>query len=183
MSDPYGSFEDNPYGMAPYSGQQPPPPPGQPEPMARPGNVTAAAVITIVCSALVALFGLLVTIVALGNRDGLARQLEKDDRYAGIDVDSVVRAAAGLGIGVIVLSVAAIVAAVFVLRGSSAARIVLVILSAISLAVSLLAIASGFSIVVVLAAIVVIVLLFTGRASAWFRYRRHPGTYGKPFGY
>lgn len=182
MSDPYGSFEENPYGTAPYAGQPPPPPHGPhgpPGPMGRPANVTAAAVVTIACSALVALFGVLVTVVALGDRDALARQLEKDDRYAGIDVDSVVRAAAGVGIGVIVLSVAAIITAAFVLRGSSAARIILVILSAISIVVSLLAIASGVSIVITLAAIVVIVLLFTGGANDWFR-RTKIVPYGQP---
>lgn len=182
MSDPYGSFEDNPYGSAPYAGQ-PPPPPGPPGPMPRPGNVTAAAVITIVFSGLAALFGVLVTVVALSDRAGLARELRKDDRYADVDVDTVVSAAAGIGVGLIVLSIAAIVAAAFVLRGSNVARVILVVLSVITLVVSLLGIASGFSIVTALAAIVVIVLLFVGRANAWFRYRRHPDTYGKPFGY
>ena len=177
MSDPYGSFEDNPYGAAPYGGQQPRPPyPPQggfplqpPAPAKRPGNVLFAAVLTIVCAGIVGLLGVVIAVVTLAARDDVTREVAKDDRYADIDPDTVVAAAAGIGIGLALLSIAAIVAAAFVLRRSNAARITLLVLAIIAAILGLIAVGSRISLVITIAAIVVIVMLFTGDAGRWFR--------------
>lgn len=179
MSDQYGSF-DNPYGDAPYSGQQPPPygqrPPygGPPAPYGksparRPGTVTAAAVITIVLSALVALFGAALLVGTLVDHDGAVRKIAEDRRFKDYDPEDFVNLLTGMGVLFLVLSILAIIAAVFVLRRSTAARIVLVVLCAATIVLSAISIAAVVSLLTLIAAILVIVFLFVGGANAWFR--------------
>ena len=55
------------------------------------------------------------------------------------------------------------------LRRSNAARITLVVSSAVTALVSLIGIGSGVSALTLIAAIAVIVLLFTGGAGDWFK--------------
>ncbi len=63
-----------------------------------------------------------------------------------------------------------------VLRRSNAARITLVVSSAVTALFSLLAIGSLVSAVTLLAAVAVIVLLFVGGANEWFQGKgRQPG--------
>jgi len=58
---------------------------------------------------------------------------------------------------------------VLVLRRSNAARITLVVSSAVTAVISLFGIGSGVSAVTLLAAVAVIVLLFVGGANDWFK--------------
>ena len=59
--------------------------------------------------------------------------------------------------------------AVLVLRRSNAARITLVVSSAVTALISLFGIGSGVSAITLLAAVAVIVLLFVGGANDWFK--------------
>ena len=72
----------------------------------------------------------------------------------------------------IVWCLAAVLLAVLVLHRSNVARIMLVVSSAVTALLSLVAIASGVSLVSLAAAVAVIVCLFTGGAGDWFR-REH----------
>lgn len=187
MSDQYGSYGPNhPYGQSPYGGPpfpgQQPPPPGQPygqgfpppygkDPDKRPGTVLAAGLITIILSALTALIGLAAAIGASVKRDWIKNHVLDDPTYNfdRNDVDRAIDAFIGVSIALVVLSVLAIIAAAFVLRRSNVARILLVVLSGITVAGSLLSISSLLSAVTLIGAIVVIVLLFVGGSNDWFR--------------
>lgn len=201
---PYGQDPQQPsgqsyYGQQPGYGQQPSPygqqPYGQDSVTAygqqpagdrRPGTVTAAAWISIVFSALIAaLFALGVVAMAVA-RDEFVREMERSPEFRDLDIDP--ESALGafyafLGF-FIVWSLIAVVLAVFVLRRSNVARILLVISSSVVALFSLIGIASGISLVTLLAAVAVIVLLFVGGAGAWFKGPGQSGTpaqYGQPY--
>ena len=185
QSDPYGSTpygQVNPYGQQPSYGMQPPA--GD----RRPGTVTAAAWITIVCSALTALIFGFTALALLVARDQVIAEMEKvpEFRDANIDADAAVGVLVAVMVGLVIWAVAAIVLAVLVLRRSNVARILLVISCAVTALFSLLSISSGVSIVLLLASAAAIVLLFTGGANDWFK--RLPsqtggGYPGAPTGY
>jgi hypothetical protein len=138
--------------------------------------VTAASVITLIFSGLSLLlyaFALIAMVVAKDEVvDEITRQPGFDD--SGISADS--------AFGVVVVFVAlfllwsliAAILAVLVLRRSNAARITLVVSSAVTALFSLFAIGSLVSAVPLLAAIAVIVMLFTGGANDWFRSKGRP---------
>ena len=184
QSDPYGS---NPYGQVnPYgqssSGMQPSA--GD----RRPGTVTAAAWITIVCSALTALIFGFTALALLVARDQVIAEMERvpEFRDANIDADAAVGVLVAVMVGLVIWAVAAIVLAVLVLRRSNVARILLVISCAVTALFSLLSITSGVSIVLLLASAAAMVLLFTGGANDWFRRLPSPtggGYPGAPTGY
>ena len=191
-----------PYGQDPY-GQQPG---GQPSPYGqqpsyglqqggarRPATVTAAAWITIVCSAITAaLFGF----TGLGlfiARDQVITEMERVPEFqdANIDADAAVGVLVAVILGLVVWAIIAIVLAVFVLRLSNVARILLVISIAVVALFSLLGVTSGVSVVTLIAAVAVIVLLFVGGAGDWFKglapsgagvYPGYPGQSGDPYG-
>src|SRR6478735_6870638 len=196
--DPYGQqqggqpspYGQQPYGQQPY-GQQPygQPPAGD----RRPGTVTAAAWITIVFSAIsAALFGF----TALGlfiARDQVITEMERVPEFqdANIDADAAVGVLVAVILGLVVWAIISIVLAVFVLRRSNVARILLVISSAVVALFSLLGVTSGVSAVTLHAAIAVIVLLFVRGAGDWFKglsssgagaYPGYPGQSGDPYG-
>lgn len=195
--DPLG--QDNPYGPPPTGqpyGQQPQygqqygqPQYGQshgPSGDRRPGTVTAAAWITIVLSGLIALgFGLL-ALAFLVARDEFVDSFDEAMRDSGtVDPGISADSAAGLVVaflGVLALwSLIAVVLAVFVLRRSNAARILLVISASVTALLSLLTIMSVLSALPLIAAIAVIVLLFAGGAGDWFK--RLPASAGGYGGY
>jgi hypothetical protein len=178
MSDP-----SNPYGQpAGFGGQQPyPPQPYQPQPYAdpyapapapwrRPGTVTAACVVTIVMSVLALLFCALLVFLGLsgyepfydGFRDG------SSGAYDDLSDSEIGTILAIIGVVLAVWSAAAILLAVLTMRRSNVSRIVLVVSSAGCILVSLVAALAIFPVLWLIAAIVVIVLLFTGGANAWF---------------
>ena len=167
---PQAPYHHNPYGVPGYA---------HPaygvllrDPEARPGTVLAAGIITLVTTGImllllaVVLFFLLAAradfMEGFGAEAGFSRS-EADGWFAGILVALLV---------LIFWCVAAVVLGVLVLRRSNVARIALVVSSAVTALLSLLAIGSGISVVFLAAAIAVIVLLFTGGAGDWFR-REH----------
>ena len=174
-----------PYGQAPYA---PTPhhhnPYGVPshgnpgfggplrDPNARPGTVLAAGIVTLISTGLVLLLLVVILFFMLvaradfmdgfGDEAGMSNS-DADNWFAGILV---------LLLVFIVWCLAAIVLAILAMRRSNVARIMLVVSSAVTAALSLVAITSGVSIVTLGAAIAVIVCLFTGGAGDWF-HREH----------
>ncbi len=186
-SSPYGqeaggSAEPSPYGAQPFGqaqGQPSPPPYGQGygyaatgrDPGRRPATVTAASVITLVCAGLTGLLVLL-SLAFLGTMRGdMLREIEQAPGFeeVGISADSLVGVVLVMLVVIAVWCLIACVLAIFVLRGSEGARITLVVSASVSALFSLIAIGSGASVVTLVAGIAVIVLLFTGGASEWFR--------------
>lgn len=176
------------YGQpAPYPGygQQPhpaPPPYGDqawaggndPVPPRRPATVTTACILAWVFSGMTLVLAGFILMGAAVNRDAAVDQLREDPRYDQYDVDpeQLMNLMAGVSVVALVLSVAAIVAAVLAFRGSSAGRIVLAICAGLSAVVSLVAVLACVPIVTLIASVAAVVLLFTGGANEWYRSRR-----------
>lgn len=183
---PYGQ----PYGQAPgygppvpsnpYATQPPgssyPPYGGLPlDPDARPGSVTAAAIITFVLAGLSVLGGLLM-LAASAATDDFYRTLT-DDGYDlhGVTADELRTGLVAVGVVVTVLSLVAILAAVLVLRRSRGARVTLTVLAGLTIAFSLVGITAVLPITTLAGAIATIVLLFGRRSNDWFARRgTHP---------
>lgn len=169
---------------SPYPYGAPPPPPypyvpigGAPhEPDDRPGAVLTAAIITFVLAGLTALLGLLCLVVAVTVADDLLQAVH-DQGYDTSNFTSHDLAVGFAAVGIIVttLSAGALVAAVFVLRRSPVARVVLTVLSGITIALSLVTITSVVSAATLGGAVAVIVLLFVQRSSRWFARRPRSG--------
>lgn len=178
-----------PYAHAAY-GQQPPaygqgygqpgfPMPGYAPPMrdpdARPGTVLAAGIVTLVMTGLIGLMLLVFVFFLVAARESFI-----DGFSESADLDSGTDLYVPLLIGMLVFlgwCIAAMVLAVLVLRRKNWARICLVVSSALTIVVSLVAIVGGVSVVPLACAVAVIVCLFTGGASDWF-HREH--AYSQP---
>lgn len=150
-------------------------------PLKRPGTVTAASVITIVVSALVLAFAGVLTLYLVSAQGSAVDDFRNGYGETSLNDDNLVTMMVVLVSVLAVWSIVAILLAVFTLRGSNGARITLVVSSAVTILFSLLGIASLFSAVSLVAAIVVIVLLFTGGANDWYRSRK--GSQPAPAGY
>lgn len=180
--DPYG--QPTPYGQqgqaSPY-GQQGQPSYGAPPVQGdrRPGTVTAAAWITIVFSGLTAVLFGLTGLALLVARDQVITEIERVPEFqdAGIDADAAVGVLVAFILGLVVWAVIALVLAVFVLRRSNVARILLVISSSVVALLSLLGITSGISAITLIASVATIVLLFVGGAGDWFARKGSHGGY------
>ena len=172
-AQPYGN---DPYAVGRYGAHQP----GD----RRPGTVTAAGWIAIVCSALSTLFFGFMTLAFLVVQDPIVREMERQPEFRELDVDA--GSIVGLLVAVMLVfalwSVIGIVLGVFVLKRSNVARILLVISSALVAVISLIGITSGVSAVTLAAAVAVIVLLFVGGASDWFARRSPASQSGGPYG-
>jgi hypothetical protein len=157
------------YGAAPGYGQ----PPGYgPIPEARPGGVTAAAVITLVGSAIAALGGGILGLIFLLARDDFEDAISGS--FADFTADEQEFIAAFYGWYFLVcagLSLIALVLAIMLLRDRHRVRVPLVVMSGITVLLGILGIPLGL--LWVGAAIAVIVLLFAGGAGAWFDLRNH----------
>ena len=170
---PYG--QQDPYGQQPSYGA----PPVQGD--RRPGTVTAAAWITIVFSGLTAVLFGFAGLALLVARDQVITEMERVPEFqdAGIDADAAVGVLVAFILGLVVWAVIALVLAVFVLRRSNVARILLVISSSVVALLSLLGITSGISAITLIASVATIVLLFVGGAGDWFARKGshgdHPG--------
>lgn len=185
-------MSDSPYGQPPPSenpyGQQPPQNPygGQPTPYAssgrdpekRPGTVTAASIITLVCAGLGAVLFGLATIALLVARDTIAedirREIESDPAFEGTGMPSGDDLTSIFVVVMLVLLVWCLLACVFAvmaMRRSNVGRILLVVSASISALLSLVAILSGVSAITLIASIAVVVLLFTGGAGDWYARR------------
>ncbi|WGL52275.1 hypothetical protein P5P86_00240 [Nocardioides sp. BP30] len=179
---PASSPQPPPYGAYPPPQQPYPRPPqqpyapyatyGAPDPDARPGSVTAAAVITMILSGLTAFVGLILAIIGGVASDDVMWDLSDRGYDTGdFTLHDLVVVLMVMGIVMVVAGVAAIVVAVFVLRRSATARIVLTVLSGLTIALSLVSIASIVAVLPLAGAITTIVLLFGRRASDWFARR------------
>jgi len=180
--NPYGQPPppQQPYGQQPY----PPQPYGQPaygvmgrDPNARPGTVTAAAIITMILSGLCAvLFFGLAAIMGVAKSDFLdemQKEVNKQDTsITRSDLESIYGVIVAVMVIFAIWCVIAFVLAIFVLRRSNVARILLVVSSSVAGLLSLLAITSGASVVTLGGTVAVIVLLFAGGASDWFRNKQ-----------
>lgn len=172
VQPPYGQPAPPAYGQPAY-GQPGYAAPGDPD--KRPGTVTAAGIITIVFSALSLLLYAFILVALLVAKDSVLDEIESQPGFenAGISAnDALGVVVAFVGVFAIWCLIATILG-FLVLRRSNAARITLVISSAITALLSLLAIGSGISALTLIAAIATIVLLFTGGAGDWFA-RRNP---------
>jgi hypothetical protein len=153
------------YGQPQYGGYA--------DPDKRPATVTAAGWITIVLSGLV-LVVLALGMVALGvAREEVVDQMRGEPGLGDIDPNDLVSVLFVVFGAFLVWCALAIVLAIFTLRRSNGARIGLLVSAALSATLSLLAIASGTSIITLVASVAVIICLFAGGASAWFS--RTPG--------
>jgi hypothetical protein len=179
-------YAPNPYGAAPYA-QQPPAGPlgdgldmygrplGRKVTDNRPGTVTAAGWITLVFSGLtLLLFGFILLAMFIA-KDDVITEIDKQIRESGGASDFDANDAYGLVVGVLLVvviwTVIACVLAVFTMRRSNVSRILLVVSSVVSGLLCLLGITSVVTALPLLACVAVIVLLFTGGASQWFRDR------------
>jgi hypothetical protein len=188
QENPYGQpAQQNPYGQPtqpPAYGQQTPyggqPAYGQPGQAyggtatdKRPGSVTGAAVITLIFSGLSLLLYAFILIALIVAKDEVVDAItqEPDFEDLGISPDSAFGAIVAFVAVFLVWCVIACVLAVLVLRRSNAARITLVVSSAMTVVFSLLGITSLVSAITLLAGIAVIVMLFVGGANEWFKGR------------
>jgi len=169
----------SPHGQPPYGQQQPPyghPYGGVPhDPNRRPGTVLAAGIIAIVSSSLVALLSLVMVIAGIAARSWFADQVQENGTDDGT---TFVVFLVVMFLVTLAMSAGGILCAVFALRRSQVARIVLVVLSGLTIVASLVSITGIFPILTLGAAIATIVLLFVGGANEWFR----PKPVVRPFG-
>lgn len=172
--EPAAGSPGNPYGSQPaYPGQYVPPVSvygGGSD--ARPGTVTAAAVITMVMSGLMALIAAFALVALLVAKDEVMEAWDEtvNESAASTDVDA--SSAFGIILAFIVIwlvwCVIACLLGIGVLRRSNVSRVVLVISAAVAALLSLLAITSVVSAVTLIGAVATIVCLFTGGANQWF---------------
>lgn len=173
-------YGQNPYPATPQYGDNY----GQ-QPTKRPGVVTAAAVITIVLTALSALGGVALAIVGFAmDAEDLGEEFIRELNNSDITPDqypAVMTAVGVVGVVWIFMCIIPIILSVFLLKGSNGARITLTVFAALTALMSLVSILSGFSAVWLIGAVLVIVFLFTKQANAWFASKRatpNPAYYG-----
>ncbi len=201
-ANPYGEqpAQQSPYGEQPPQQQNPygqpaqPPPYGQQPAYAqpgygyggrasdkRPGSVTAAAVITLIFSGLSLLLFAFFLVAMVVAKDEFLDEMTGQPGFedAGISADAAFGFFVAVATIAFVWCVIACILAVLALRRSNAARITLVVSSAVTALFSLLAIGSLVSAITLIAAVAVIVLLFVGGANEWFKSKGRqaiPGT-------
>ena len=158
------------YGQPPAYGQ------AVHDPDKRPTTVTVAGVITLVLSGLVLMLLVLGLAALAVARDEVVDQMRGEPGLGDIDPNDIVSVLFVVFGAFIVWCIVAMVLAVFAMRRSNAARIGLVVSSALAATLSLLAITSGVSAIALIGCITVIVCLFAGGASQW--YRRTAGSPG-----
>jgi len=186
QQNPYGQptqppayGQQTPYGQQPAYGQ-PGHPYGGPATDKRPGSVTGAAVITLIFSGLSLLLYAFILIALIVAKDEVVDAItqEPDFEDLGISPDSAFGAIVAFVAVFLVWCVIACILAVLVLRRSNAARITLVVSSAMTVVFSLLSITSLVSAITLLAGVAVIVMLFVGGANDWFKGRNRPAVPG-----
>ena len=160
---PYG------YGQGGYGG----------DPARRPGTVTAAAVITFVLAGLALLGTLIGGVAVLASRDTVERELLNNPDFGGdfnsSDIGAVVTAIALICLFLALLSVAAIVLAVLVLRGRGWARVTLIVLSVVTAIIGLVGITTFLPLVWTAGGIAVVVLLSLSTSGRWFALQGYEG--------
>ncbi|UYM07051.1 hypothetical protein [Solicola gregarius] len=176
---PFGSPQPPPYARRPpYAGAQPyaaVPPPARTTRL--PGTVLAAVLTAAIISGLVALVAAIVVAGYAASPGDLGRELLSQPTLEdnpqiedlGWSAETLGRAVVYTMAALLVLSVAALGAALLMLRRSNTARIVLVVLAGIAIVVSAIATIAGIP--TIAAAVAVIVLVFRPSANAYFRSR------------
>lgn len=185
---PQGQPQGQPYGQytSPYAQQPPAGPMGDGLDMygrplnrkvtdGRPGTVTAAGWITLVMSGLTGLLYGFITLAMIVAKDDVLAEI--DDALAEQGATGDFDAESAFGVVLVILAILTIwcviacVLAVFAMRRGKVARVLLVISSVVAALLSLLAIGSGISVVWLAGCVAVVILLFTGGASQWYRDR------------
>jgi hypothetical protein len=142
----------------------------------RPGTVTAAGWITLILSGLTALFYAFLTLAIVVAKDEVLREINRALAEQGATGDFDAEDAYGIVVVVLLAFTAwcviACVLAVFAMRRSTAARILLVISACVAGLISLVLIGSVISGVWLVACVLVVILLFTGGAGDWYARRR-----------
>lgn len=167
---PYGQPQDQPYGQH----EQP-----SPYPRKRPGLVTAAAVIAMVGSVLTGGFWLVMGVIAMAASDSDVDELydsaemQRGLEGTNISLEDFRNGVDSFGIGFIVFGLIlllAILPAIGVLRGGSASRVILIVLSVLTALIGVLFTfgGAGTGIPWVIAGILVAVFLLIGDAGSWF---------------
>jgi hypothetical protein len=152
-------------------------------------TVTVAAVLTWLFAGLATAGYLAVVALLLADRTQLIDRVTTDPQFRGLNItgNELVAALWVMSAIIILWAVIAMVLAFLAFRGHNWARITLAVSCGFTILFSLLGITSGISLVTLIAAIVVLVLLFTGGAGAWFRpqpsYPSVPGGYGSAPGW
>jgi len=145
-----------------------PAPPPSVVPTKRPSTLTAAGVITIVMSS-IALFGFgPLTLIILGDREEFERGISRYARGPDVDLSALVTVLGIVSLIASLMSLAALVLGVLLLRNKPV-RIALVVMSSIALLLSLLAVLTGtlIGLLWIIAAILVIVFCFVRGAGGW----------------
>ena len=187
--NPYGAPPTQPYGQQPYPQQPYPQQPYAQQPYAqpgaghpaygepagsdrRPGGVTFACVTAIALSALALLAGLLLVIIGAAGSDTFTDSFrDSSSAYDDLTDQDINNIVLGIGAVMLVWSVAAIVIAIFALRRSNVARVLLTVSAAMTVLVSLIGILSIVAVVPLAGAIAVIVMLYVGGANGWYARR------------
>ena len=157
------------YGQPPAYGQS------YRDPDKRPTTVTIAGVLTLVFSGLV-LMVLVLLIAAIGvARDEVVAEMRNQSGLEDVDPNDIVSVLFFVFGAFILWCIVAMTLAVFAMRRSNGARIGLVVSSALAAVLYLLSITALFTAIPLIGCIVVIVCLFAGGASQWYR-----GTDGSP---
>lgn len=196
---PYGQPFGQPFGQ-PASGQGydlPPfptgteqypylPQPGLAPAPKRPTTVTVAAVLTWIGAGLATLMMLMfMGVLALGG-DAFIDEFERAAQDSQVDFTADQALAVGWVVAVVMLvwALSAVVLAIFALRRSNVARILLVVSAGMTALLSLLAITSILPIVTLLMGGATVILLFTGGANEWYSRRSSgPGMPSHPTQY
>lgn len=147
-------------------------------PQRRPGGVTAASIITIVMSTITGIGWVIIALVWASNRAEIENRLLDDPQFRSFDItpadlDTVASVIYGLAAVFAFASLVALVTAILTLKGVNWARIVTIILAALTVVIALiLVIGQGWLALLWLAAgATVIGLLLSGSARAWFDSR------------
>jgi hypothetical protein len=164
------------YGMLPYGVPAPPAEPDEVDegPAARPGSVTAAAIITWVFSGLALVVAAWMLLSVNVDRAAFERSVERQN-----DLDSMGITAGQLaqiftvgGAVLAVLSALALGLAFGVFRGSNVARILLIILSLVTCVASLMVAFAMLPLAWLVAGLAVMSLLMLGRTK-WWTHQTH----------
>jgi hypothetical protein len=184
MSETPPPYGQNPYGQAPFGSPQPSYPPvyGQqpygtpaPGPVSRPGNVTAACVITLVSAGITLVISVLAAIGMAVARDDMVDQIRDEPSIEDVGSPDDIVTLVIVMVAVLALwCVVSMILAVLALRRSNVARIMLVVSAVMTALLSLLAITSLVSLITLAAGVAVAVLLLVGDAGEWYARREQP---------
>jgi hypothetical protein len=165
---PYGQssysqqYAQQGYGQPAYGGY------GQPTSDRRPATVTAAGVITLVMSGLLAALFALVLVGMAVARDDIVQELRNQQDLAGFDPNDLISVLYVMLAAFLVWCIIAMVLAIFAMRRSNGARIGLVVSAALAGLLSLISITSIVTIIPLGACVTTIVCLFAGGAGRWY---------------